>query len=374
MSLKSKNRLSRKQWLFLLLTMSLLLVWVGYHAAARIQNTLNPPAPEPTPPLAVATLKLEPTNFILSGRFPGSIVAENHIILQSRITSQILTMPARSGNAVNQGDTLILLDQTELNQELERLKAAAKALEVERDLAERQFRRKQLLVEKNAISVEQFEEVRARVDILRASVEENRQAQQVVTTRLGYATLSAPFAGIVGELLVLPGEMAAPGRPLLELINTDNLKVVFSIPQQDLPAIATGSRAKIHISALNHDTEGRLDRVHPGLQPPGRAAQAEIFLTEKIPGLMPGMGVRVRLVRDEWDQVLTIPLSALHGDGTDPHVFIFDGEMARRRQVVTGPRSGAIVVITSGLQAGERIITTPHPQLADGRTVLGTEQ
>ena len=333
-----------------------------------------PPAPEPPPPLAVATLTLEPTAFILWQRFPGSIVAEDHIILQSRITSQILTMPIRSGEAVKRDDALIILDQTELSQEIERLKAAAEALAAELDLAERQYRRKQLLVEKNAISVEQFEEVRARVDILQATVEENRQAQQVVTTRLGYATLAAPFAGMVGELFVLPGDMAAPGRPLLELINPDNLKVEFSIPQQDLSAIATGRRAEIHIPALNRDTVGHLDRLHPGLQRPGRAAQAEILLTEKIPGLVPGMEVRVRLVRNEWDQVLTIPLSALHGDGTDPHVFVLDGEMARRRQVATGQRSGSMVVITNGLHPGERIITTPHPQLADGRTVIGTEQ
>jgi RND family efflux transporter MFP subunit len=371
---KHSDQLSRKQWLFVVLVVAALIIWIGFYAAARIQKSVQPPPPEPAGPLAVEVLNLEPATFTHWLRYPGTVSAENHIILQSRITSQILSMPIRSGGTVNPDEILIALDQTELQQELERLKAAARALQTERDLAGKQYQRLKLLIAKNAVSVERFEEVEARVHILQATMEENRQAQEVVTTRLGYATLTAPFAATVGQLFAQPGDMAAPGRPLLELIDPNNLKFVFTIPQQDMSAITTGLPAHIHIPALKRDVEGLLDRLHPGLQQPARAAQAEIVLTQHIPQLRPGMDAWIRLLIEELSEALIIPLEALHGDGSDPHVFVLDQGTARRHAVVTGPRSAQTVVITSGLQAGAQVIVTPHPQLADGLAVFGANQ
>lgn len=364
------HHLSRKQWLAVVLTILALAIWIGVNAASRLRVALQPPAPEQVAPLAVETQRIETDSFERWLRFAGSVAAEREAVLESRVTAQILEMPVRSGERVRRGDLLVRLDDEELRRELARLQAARKAVETELALARQQLERRRQLFAASAAAEEQVDEARTRVESLQASLEENRQAMRVAESRLGYTHINAPFDGIIGRLHALPGDLAAPGRALVELIDTGDLKALISLPQRDLSLIAPGTSAKIHLPALEKTLHGRVDRLHPSLQLPGRGAQAEIFLNGQGEGLLPGMEAVVRLLTVQRENVVVVPVEALHRRGEDAWVYVLEDEIARRRSVVPGPEFAGRLVIEKGLVPDEVLILTPHPQLADGRAVI----
>jgi membrane fusion protein, multidrug efflux system len=366
---QNRHRLSRRQWLAIILTVAALALWIGINAAGRLRVALQPPPPEAAVPLAVELLRLEPRNFEHWLRYAASMEAEQETVLQSRVTAHIREMPLRSGALVRRGELLVKLDDEEFRQELARLRAGAKAIEAELALARKQLERQQQLFATAATSQEQVDEARTRTEALKASLEESHHAIRVAQTKVGYAQIDAPFDGIVGRLFALPGDLAAPGQPLIEVIDTRELKALFSVPQRDLSRISVGTEAEVRVPALDRVLSGRVDRLHPRLQSPGRGAEAETFLPQQTDGLFPGMEAVVRLLAFRRDEVLVVPVEALHRRPDGAYVFIFEENVARRRTVTPSHEFEGRIVIEEGLAAGDMLILTPHPGLADGRSV-----
>ena len=367
---QNRLRLSRWQWLAIILTVIVLVIWIGINAAGRLRVTLQPPPPEAAVPLAVELLRVEPRYFEHWLRYAASIEAEQKTVLQSRVTAHIREMPLRLGEQVRRGELLIKLDDEEFRQELARLQAGAKAIESELALARKQLQRQQQLFAVVATSQEQVDEAHARAEVLQATLEENRHAIRVAQTKVGYAQIGAPFDGAIGRLFALPGDLAAPGRPLIEVVNTRELKAVFSIPQRDFPGVSVGTVAEVRIPSLDRTLSGRVDRLHPRLQLPGRGAEAETFLPPQSDGIFPGMEAVVYILAHRRDEVLVIPVEALHWRPEGAYIFIFEENVARRRMVTPGTEFEGRIVIEEGLASGDVLILTPHPGLADGRSVV----
>lgn len=380
-----KKHLNRRQGLVVLLLVAALGTWVGFGVAERLAVAFNPPPPEAVRPLVVETVVLTPQDLERWRRYPGSIAAERQINLSSRTTGRIEEMPFRSGSRVQEDALLVLLDDRELRQELARLDLQTRAIAADLDLARRKLTRQERLYADAATPAEAAEEARNRVEFLAASLAANQQMQAIAATRLDYARIRAPFAGMIGQIYALPGDLASAGQPLLELVADDELKAVFVIPQGDLAEIRPGAPVRITAAADfslqetggpsrealpgERSWAGSLDRLHPSLETPGRGARAEALLPRGVEGLRPGMTAVVEVLAERAEKALVIPAEALHYRALQPHVFVVEEERARRREVVTGPEAGGLVVVLAGLEAGEKIITTPYPDLADGRAL-----
>lgn len=367
---RKRRQLSRKQWLVVIAAVLAVVIWVGINAVTRLQVALQPPPPQAPAPLAVEVQVVASSSFAGWARYAAALAAERETVLQSRLTAPILAMPVRSGDRVERGDLIVRLDDAELRAEVARLQAAGQGIEAELALAQRLLERRRNLFAVAAVAAEQVDEAQARFEALGAARRENRQAIRAATSRLGYAQLHAPFAGVVGRLFALPGDLAAPGRALVELIDPLQLKVEFTVPQRDLARVAQGQRAHVRVPARDLAFDGQVDRLHPRLEVPGRGAQAEIVLSTATPDLLPGMTAEVHLLTEYRDEAVVIPVTALQRRSQDAHVFLFEEGTARRRVVTPGPEDQGRVVIEAGLAAGERLILTPHPGLADGRAVV----
>ncbi len=345
-------------------------VWLGLGTADRLRTAFVPPAPEPVPPRTVETMVAEPRTFERWQRYPGSIAAESEAVLSSRIYGIIRAMPFRAGDRVEAGDVLITLTDEELRRELDRLDYEIEATLAELELARRQLERREQLHAEDAITREALEESQTRTKTLAASLAANRQAREAAAERLDYTRIRAPFAGLVGRLHALPGDLASPGQPLLELVAVDQLKAEFVLPQSDLAGIGPGTPLRIKVAAVDRQWDNTLDRLHPDLKPPGRGARAETLLPAKAAGLLrPGMTASVKVLVHHRENSLVIPVEALYQRRGQAHVFIVDNGRARSRPVRPGPEADGWVVIDEGLTRGEQVITGGYPGLADGDPV-----
>ncbi|ADH86815.1 efflux RND transporter periplasmic adaptor subunit [Desulfurivibrio alkaliphilus] len=370
----NQTKLNRSARLLGALLLLGLLLWLGLAAAERLRTALQPPPPEAAPPRAVAAMTVTPQTFQLWQRYPGVIAAEQEAVISSRLSAPIRDLPVRAGQRVKAGDLLVVLDDREWRQEHERLAFQAEATAAELKLARQQLARREQLHREGAITLESLEESQARVQTLTASLAAGRQAEQAAATRLGYTRIKAPFSGTVGRLQALPGDQAVLGQPLLELFNGEQLKAEFVVPQQELARLTPGRPVRVSVPGFDGEWHGSLDRLHPDLKPPGRGARAEILLPagpgDRRPNILrPGMIASVRVLALEREQVVAIPVEALDRRRDHAQVFVVENGQARRRQVQPGPEAEGRVVIEAGLRAGEQLITTPYPDLADGEPV-----
>ncbi len=363
-------RLKRLGGLFFL---GVLAAVIALAVMQRLELVRDPPASQPEIPAIVETRILQEQNFQRWRSYPGTIATDQRTILSSRVTSRILEVPHRAGTRVKQGELLVRLDDEELLQELARIRSSQEEVGSEMNLALKQLKRREGLYKQDVISREELDEIQARVDGLRASRNELQAGLETVRARLGYTRIKAPFTGIIGRVHALPGDMAQPGKALLELEGLDELKVEFVLPQRDLDLVQAGSPVRIRLPGRNQEYSARLDRVYPRLDTPGRGAPAEAMLSGEKTRLSPGMQARV-LVRDiSLSGVLTVPAQAVHQVQGETYVYVLDNTAARRQNVTTGPRDQGEVVILAGLSPGDAVITTADPNLAHGRQVRTKE-
>ena len=375
-------RQTSKRWLLLVLgvlgTLFLLAI------ATRIQQRLKPPAVASVPPLAVRVEVVGPLTYTVSRSYVGTVEAVDRVVLSAEITGRVLSVSRREGQLFSKGQVLVKIDDEEESRELGRLRAALRRLQADLTFWENQLERDRTLFKGNSISREKLDDTVRRVEGLQASVQESEQGLALAGARRAYGEIRAPFAGLVQAVMIHPGELAVAGRPLLELVGEDSLKAVANVPQVDLPELKVGQPVKVTEPSLNeaaYATEGtegargtevtlaKVDRVYPALDVLSRTATIEAFLPSNEL-LRPGMVVTLDVSLEEKTDAFLVPRQALRTIGTEDGVFLAVDGAAVWRPVVQGEAQAGKVEVMSGLVAGDAVITTPNPQLRDGRAIL----
>ena len=346
----------------------LLLVAVAATAAVRVRERMQPIPVPPEQPLAVETLQLQPRSFSLSRRYTGVLEARRRALISSRVTAQVLEVPFREGQAVAMGDLLVRLDDVELTQELDRLLAAQRRIEAELRYWREQLKRDELLLAKGTVAERSRDESARQVQMLEASLKENHAGQAIAGTRIGYTVIVAPFTGTVQAVQLQPGELATPGKPLLELVADDDLKAVVPVPQSDSSLIGTDLPVVLSLPG-GATAKSKVTGLYPAMDPSTHTATLEVAVPARLSGAKPGMEVDAEILLEQEPNALVLPRQALHRRNGQSGVFLAEGDIARWQSVTAEAGGARELRITSGLVAGEWVIVTPDPRLEDGRSL-----
>jgi RND family efflux transporter MFP subunit len=237
------------------------------------------------------------------------------------------------------------------------------------------------LLAKSSVSQQEFDESQARLKSAEAALEmaasksrqiEARRSQaeaEVAAARvaLGYAMLTAPFAGLVTERKADPGSLTTPGVPLLTLEREGNLRLEVSINESRLGLAWIGENLTVEMDGLNRTVTGRVAEIVPSVDSATRSFTAKIDLPS-VPGLRTGMFGRAEFAAGK-HKALMVPQSAVLERGQIRSVYVVAGDTARLRFVTLGEGRDDRLEVLSGLTAGERIIVMPPLLLADGGRV-----
>ena len=363
--------LSRTQRLFGLLVLIGLVLLLSVALSQRLQQRHQPEAARTVPAPTVMVQTLESETFRLLRRYRGSIEAERQSQIAAQVSAQVLAIPRREGEVVGEGEVLIHLDDRALRQELERLLAVSERLQGELDVAEREWYRQQSLYAKQLVSERLLDESRQRVDILLAQQRENRAALTQLRLQLERTEERAPFAATISQVLVREGELVTPGRAMIELVATDELKAVLLLPMGDAALLLEGQRARVSVSD-GRQWEGRVDRLYPTLDAQTRTGRFAVRLPEQS-GLRPGMAVTAEVELGYHPEAVLIPAAALWRGEGESWVYLLEQGRAQRREVGVGARQEGRLWIEAGLRAGEVLILDADPRLHDGLVVEARE-
>jgi membrane fusion protein (multidrug efflux system) len=184
----------------------------------------------------------------------------------------------------------------------------------------------------------------------------------------------SPISGVVGKVYVEVGQTVGPQTPIANVANySEWVKVKAPISDQDLRFVKKNSRAIVTLSAYPDRTfEGTVTNISPILDPFTRTATVEVTLPNPERKLLPGMACAIKLVLEEKDGVIALPLNAVFLEG-EKRVFVVENETAHLRKVEVGLIGDELVEISSGLKAGEKVITIGKERVKDGGKVRVVE-
>lgn len=263
--------------------------------------------PQPVIP-AIQIAAVTEGSLEVTAHYLGFIEPVSQTDLSSRITAAILAINKREGDPVRKGEELVVLDDRELHEKYSAVRAemlatrqkqvgAASAFETQKSIYERD----QKLFAAGAISREALDRSKTTFDgagSIVAAYEESIKGLAMNTaaagTQAGYARILAPFTGILTRRLMEPGDLAAPGKPILTVEDTTSYKVTVEIPQEELAEIQKGSKLVLK----NGDEVGSATvfRLHPALGK-NRLASVETVLPSAPFQLPSGSSVGVDLVK-----------------------------------------------------------------------------
>ncbi len=272
----------------------------------------------------------------------GQVAAIFQATLSSRIQGTIDTLFVREGTVVVKGQTLLQLDNRDVQADLARA-----AAEVENTKA--QLDRMNQLYARDAVSKQEMENATRAYKVAEA----NRKA---VEAQLSYTMVKAPFDGVITEKLVEAGELASPGQPLLRMENPRQLRLEATVAEGDLKAVSRGNKLRVVIDALEGRTlDGVVSHILPAGDPQTHTFTVKVDLPAE-PGLKTGMFGRFQLEKGTSKTIL-VPSTAIVEHGELTSVFaVGSDKIARLRWVKPGRRLDKQVEILSGVNDGESIL------------------
>lgn len=362
-------------------TFLLLALVLGLTAGAAYKYSGTPKdekavAKKPPPPTPVTVAQAVARDMPVVLEVVGRGEAYESVTLKARVDGQVLEVPFGEGQRVAKGDVLIRLDPADFKARVAQSEANLARDQALLKKARADVERYQALRAQGFVSEEKVAEVRAAADAGEATVQADQAALELARLQLSYATLRAPFAGLVGDKRVHPGAaVKVNDTELVSLNRVQPLYVTFSVAEKHIPAL----RAALAAKRLRVDihTPGDRKQAHRGtvrfVDPAVDAATGTLRLKAELANadgaLAPGQFLDVVLVLDTLRDAVTVPAEAVQQGPDGPFVYALKGEEAGMRKVALGPVRDSVAVIAQGLAAGESVVTDGHSRLVPGGKV-----
>jgi len=306
----------------------------------------------------VGVLQLEMKKIAHSVEYTASLQGYEEVHLAPASPGRIEAIYVEEGNRVSRGTVLVQMDRTQLHQ-----------AEIQMKTLSADFARLDTLQKVGSIPQQQYDQMKAQLDIARSNVEFLTE-----NTRL-----KAPFSGVISGKYFEPGEMYS-GSPvvtvgkaaILSLVQIDRLKIVVPVSEKYFPQIKTGMETRIAGDIYpDREFSGKIFRIFPTIDPSSRTFSVEVVTGNNSGILRPGMFCRVTFDLEEVDAVVLPALAVLKMQGSNErYLFIEKDGKAKRIPVSIGARyDDMIEVISDELKPGDWIIVSGQSRLLDGVTV-----
>ena len=280
----------------------------------------------------------------------GTVRSKQRAVVEAKVSGRVLEYTATPGAMVKAGDLLARLDVQEIQAKVDQARAML-------DQAKRDFDRQKQLIASNATTRQEFDAADARVKIGTGAVSE-------AETMMSYAKVTAPFDGVVTRKLADVGDLAMPGKPLLEIEAPTSLRFEADLPEAILDRVKLGEKMAVRLAKV---IEGTVSEISPVADPVSRTFNVKLDLPP-TEGLRTGQFGRVSVPVAEV-KLLLVPQSAVLKRGQMELVFVAKDGKAALRLVKTGKVLEDRVEVLSGLEEGEQIIVSESAKLTDGQPV-----
>lgn len=380
-----------------------LLTASGAGLLTACKSSAPPVTPVPTVPVAVVGPATLENDLVLTAEFRPY----QEVDVMAKVAGYVRSIGVDIGDHVPQNAVLATLEVPEIQDDVAKAKADVATAEanivtahaaVERaqagaNIASLSFKRIQDvatrdrgLVPKQEVDVAQSRDMEAAAQLASANsalkaAQETKVGAESQYSRaqamMQYATIRAPFAGVVTKRYANTGSMIQAGissqtqaMPVIRLAQNNLLRLILPVPVSDVAGIRDGQAVDVNLVSLGRQIQGKITRYADSVQTATRTMDTEVDVPNPDGTLVPGMYAEVHLHLAARPNVLSVPLDAVEGIGTSvQQVYLVRDEAVHLVSVKTGLQTSTRVEILSGLQTDDKVIVGRHTGLADGEKV-----
>lgn len=315
--------------------------------------------PSPTPgvesglavPVQQSVAALESLPVLLES--PATVRPAARASLAAKLTGSVATFPLGLGAPVSAGDVLVTLHAPETAARVHQAQAQV-------DEATRNTDRARLLVEKGVNAPDSLRAAEDRLRYMQAALAE-------ADALLSYTIVRAPFAGVITEKHVLPGDLATPGLPLLVLESTQHLRAEGAVPEKVATTLHPGNTIAVLLDDAPEPVTGQIEEISSAADTVSRSVMVKVALPAGT--ARSGQFARLQVPAGRTD-ALFVPATAVTRFGQMERIFTVQDARAVLRLVKTGRTAGERVEIVAGLRPGERFVVNPPAALRDGQALV----
>ncbi len=310
-------------------------------------------APPELPPVRVRTTSVQTKSVPSVEEVVGTVRAKLRATIEAKASGRIVELPVVLGQKVKAGDLLARLDAPEIKARLEQAEAGLQQ-------ANRDWKRISSLYDQQAATRADYDSVQSRLEQAKAAVNEAR-------AMLDYVEVKAPFDAVVTRKVADVGDLAAPGKPLVEIEDPSRLQIEADVPEAIVGKIQPGAIMAIRTGEAAAELTATVAEIAPIADPLSRTFRVKLDLPGSR-GLMSGQFARLAVPVGE-TLSLRVPASAVVLRGQMEIVFAVENQHARLHLVKTGRQLKDETEILSGLDSGDSVIVDSASQLIDGQPV-----
>ncbi|MDD3004127.1 efflux RND transporter periplasmic adaptor subunit [Flavobacterium sp.] len=287
---------------------------------------------------------LQPQEFADNLSLSGTLEANEQIEVRSEVSGVVEQINFEEGSLVTKGQALIKVNDIELRAQLKQVQTA-------RGLSSENARRAKLLLEKEAISQEEF-------DVANAEYQSAIAQVQLIQAQLSKTIVRAPFSGKIGLRSISKGSYISPNTLIAQLVNTSQLKITFSIPEKYAQTMKVNQSLTFTTSGSKETYKATIYAIEPSIEIESRTLRIRAITNNNDGKLIPGTFANVSLPLEKLKNALLVPTEALIPIQNGKKIFVVENGKAKEVIVETGARTDKDILITSGLKAGDTILTS----------------
>ncbi len=317
--------------------------------------------PEKNVPLITAfTAKAEKFDHFLE--LQGSVETKQNVVINAEIGGILKQIYVKEGQKVSKGQLLARIDDGGMSQQLAQM-------QIQAELAKTTFERQKRLWDQKIGSEIQYLQTKS-----------NYEGQQSVVnqmkSQLSKSTVTAPFSGIIDNIITEQGSVVSPGQtPILRIVSLSDMYIKADVPESYIADVVEGKKVEVTFPVLGKTVETKIRQTGNYINPDNRTFNVEIEVPNKEKMIKPNLTARLKINDYTNEKALMIPQSIISDNAEgNQYIYILDsikGQKAVAKQTIikTGKMQGDVIEVLEGLNDGDQIIEEGARSVKDGQTV-----
>ncbi len=337
---------------YILISFGLLSLLFSFFSCGSKQDAVE----KERPAVAVKVTVVDLSDEEIVKTYTGTLEGEKQAVIYAKIAEAVEAVHVREGQRIKADQVLISLDKSGPSSRYQ------ETLSLYRN-AEKNYKKMEYLYGEGAVSESQFDAAKTQYEVTKAGFEAASQLVEV----------QSPIDGVVTSLKVSKGDFLGPGQELATVATVDRLRVKFGVNAADVGSMTPGTMVTVSSADATRTAEGTVLSVARSADPVTRTFQVEVVFDNSKGAFQPGVFIRINIPLEQLTGVVVVPRQAVIARRGGEVVFVVSNGIAQEREVTTGADIGGRIVITSGLNAGDTLVTLGQDYLQDGVEVNITD-
>jgi len=367
-----QKRIRRFLYVGTLLFLVLIVAFVAGFNAYTAHKKKQAAAQWQPPGLPVQVIDLRPGELDEVVEATGVIQARQEVTVYPEVSGKVVRVDADLGDTVAESAPLLTIDDELVRLKVRQIQAQITKLNALCRNAEKNLKRKEKLFHRKTVSETDYDQAVLAVQTNQGMLEEARAAQDMALYELRHTTVRSPIPGKVTERFLEVGSLASPQTPVARVVNVDRVKVEIGLIDEEIRRVRVGQQVQLTVDAFpEKELKGEVTAV--GSQADAHTltfpVRVESVNSDPDDPLLPGMIARLSIKVKHHPDVLVVPREIVHDEGGRLTAFVVEGGRARKRRLTLGADEKEMVIVSSGLAPGDRVVCVGHEMLDEGLAV-----